>query len=71
MKDLWKFIQAEALDELDSREGRLIKVVLLGEIQEPGGAKTFRITSNNENRELRRHEVAGLLATNLSDILNP
>jgi hypothetical protein len=66
---LWKFLQAEALDALDIREGHLSKVVIVGECVQPGGKRTFAVSIDNKNHALKPHEEAGLLVRRLTKVL--
>lgn len=68
--DLWRFIQAEALDGLDIREGELTKMLVIAEVEVPGGAKTVRISRHSSGRSLRAAEESGLLTVVLTEVLD-
>jgi hypothetical protein len=67
---LWKFLQAEALDELGVPDGHLAKVLIVGKITVPGGAKRFMISSDPHKHKLHKDEEVGLLATALGEVLD-
>lgn len=64
----WQFLEAEALDGLEIRKGRVSQAVVIAEIEDEaaGGTRTVTISRHHSGRALRGNEAAGLMVKQLA-----
>jgi hypothetical protein len=74
MEGLFKYVEAEALDRLNSPPGATVtKIIILVEVEhhtdETPGASRLALSRHHDNRALRESEEAGLIVKRLGDVL--